>query len=128
MATKTEKAAAKATAAAAAGDVNKPDELTPENTVNGDDGQNIAAGSGDAGVDLAGSETNGATGLTGAEVVRKAVFFLGPYHRYSRGDTACFDAEYAEKLAERHIAVWPEDAEKALSPRKGADDHDTDIG
>ncbi|EGT0622058.1 MAG: hypothetical protein E7F41_16355 [Citrobacter sp.] len=128
MATKTEKAAAKAAAAAAAGDVNKPDELTQENTVDGDDGQNIAAGSGDAGVDLAGSETNGATGLAGAEVVRKAVFFLGPYHRYSRGDTACFDAEYAEKLVERHIAVWPEDAEKALSPRKGADDHDTDIG
>lgn len=118
----------KAAKAAAAGDVKKPDELTPENSVDGDDGQNTAAGSGEAGVDLTGSETNGATGLTGAEVARKAVFFLGPYHRYSRGDTACFDAEYAEKLVERHIAVWPEDAEKALSPRKGADDHDTDIG
>ncbi|AYY47732.1 hypothetical protein EGX89_03710 [Citrobacter freundii] len=128
MTTKTEKTAAKAAVAAAAGDVNKPDELTAENTVDGDDGQYIAAGSGNAGVDLTGSETNVATGLTGAEMVRKAVFFLGPYHRYSRGDTACFDAEYAEKLVERHIAVWPEDAEKALSPRKGADDHDTDIG
>ncbi|EJD6418607.1 hypothetical protein [Citrobacter freundii] len=124
----TTKAAKAAAAAAAAGDVKKPDELTPENTVDGNDGQNTAAGSGDTGVDLTGSETNGATGLTGAEVARKAVFFLGPYHRYSRGDTACFDAEYAEKLVERHIAVWPEDAEKALSPRKGADDHDTDIG
>ena len=103
----TTKAAKAAAAAAAAGDVKKPDELTPENTVDGDGGQNTAAGSGDT---------------------RKAVFFLGPYHRYSRGDTACFDAEYAEKLVERHIAVWPEDAEKALSPRKGADDHDTDIG
>lgn len=68
--------AAKA-AAAAAGDVKKPDELTPENTVDGDDGQNTAAGSGEAGVDLTGSETNGATGLTGAEVARKAVFFPG---------------------------------------------------
>lgn len=119
--------AAKA-ATAAAGDVKKPDELTPENTMDGNDGQNTAAGSGDAGVDLTVSETNGATGLTGAEVVRKAVVFLGPYHRYSRGDTACFDAEYAEKLVERHIAVWPKDAEKALSLRKGVDDHDTDIG
>lgn len=124
----TTKAAKTAAAAAAARDVKKPDELTPENTVDGDDGQNTAAGSGDAGVDLTGSETNGATGQTGAEVVRKAVVFLGPYHRYSRGDTACFDAEYAEKLVERHIAAWPKDAEKALSPRKGADDHDTDIG
>ncbi|EMG9923997.1 MULTISPECIES: hypothetical protein [Citrobacter] len=124
----TTKAAKAAAAAAAAGDVKKPDELTPENTVDGDDGQNTAAGSGDAGVDLTGSETNGATGLTGAEVARKAVVFLGPYHRYSRGDTACFDAEYAEKLVERHIAVWPKDAKKALSPRQGADDHDTDIG
>ena len=119
--------AAKA-AAAAAGDVKKPDELTPENTMDGNDGQNTAAGSGDAGVDLTVSGTNGATGLTGAEVVRKAVVFLGPYHRYSRGDTACFDAEYAEKLVERHIAVWPKDAEKALSLRQGVDDHDTDIG
>lgn len=119
--------AAKA-AATAAGDVKKPDELTPENTVDGNDSQNTAAGSGDAGVDLTVSETNGVTGLTGAEVVRKAVVFLGPYHRYSRGDIACFDAEYAEKLVERHIAVWPKDAEKALSLRKGVDDHDTDIG
>ncbi|ELV0566565.1 hypothetical protein SIM45_004326 [Salmonella enterica] len=120
--------AVKAAKAAAADDVKKLDEQTPENTVDGDDGQHTAAGSGNAGVGLTGSEANGATGLTGAEVARKAVFFLGPYHRYSRGDTACFDAEYAETLVERHIAVWPEDAEKALSPRKGADDHDTDIG
>lgn len=120
--------AAKAAAAAAAGDAKKPDELMPENTVDGGAGPGTAVDSGHAGVDLTGSETNGATGLTGAEVARKAVVFLGPYHRYSRGDTACFDAEYAEKLVERHIAVWPKDAKKALSPRQGADDHDTDIG
>lgn len=124
----TTKAAKAAAAAAAAGDVKKPDELMPENAEDGDDGQNTATGSGNAGVDLTGSEANGAMGLTGAEVARKAVVFLGPYHRYSRGDTACFDAKYAEVLVERHIAVWPNDAEKALSPRQGADDHDTDIG
>lgn len=78
MATKTEKTAAEAAVAAAAGDVNKPDELTAENTVDGDDGQYIAAGSGNAGVDLTGSETNVATGLTGAEMVRKAVFSRDP--------------------------------------------------
>ncbi|ECL7394910.1 hypothetical protein FTS54_21805 [Salmonella enterica subsp. enterica] len=120
--------AVKAAKAAAADDVKKLDEQTTKNTVDGDDGQHTAAGSGNAGVDLTGSEANGATGLTGAEVARKAVVFLGPYHRYSRGDTACFDAEYAEKLVERHIVVWPKGAKKALSPRQGADDHDTDIG
>jgi hypothetical protein len=105
----TTKAAKAAAAAAAAGDVKKPDELTPENTRTGQR-QNTAAGSGDTGVDLTGSETNVATSLTGTAEMVRAVFFLGPYHRYSRGDTACFDAEYAEKLVERHIAVWPEDA------------------
>ncbi len=74
----TTKAAKAAAAAVAAGDVKKPDELTPENTVDGDDGQNTAAGSGDTGVDLTGSETNGATVLTGAEVMRKAVFSWDP--------------------------------------------------
>ncbi|HAO0322002.1 TPA: hypothetical protein IGZ64_001796 [Escherichia coli] len=120
--------AKKEAAAAAAVDVKKQDDLPTEHTVDGDGDQSTAAGSGNDGVDLTVSEVNGATGLTGAEVARKAVVFLGPYHRYSRGDTACFDAEYAEELVERHIAVWPEDAKKAMSPRKGADNHDTEIG
>lgn len=59
---------------------------------------------------------------------RRAVVFLGPYHRYSRADVAAFDAEYAEELVSRKIAAWPEDAEKALNPRKAGDDHETDIG
>lgn len=59
---------------------------------------------------------------------RRAVVFLGPYHRYSRSDVAAFDAEYAEELVSRKIAAWPEDAEKALNPRKAGDDHETDIG
>lgn len=62
------------------------------------------------------------------EDTRRAVAFLGPYHRYSRGDIACFDAEYAKQLVARRIAVWPEDAKRALNPRKGDDDHETDIG
>ncbi|EGR8573208.1 hypothetical protein I8C60_004360 [Salmonella enterica] len=65
---------------------------------------------------------------TEGNVERKAVVFLGPYHRYSRGDVACFDVQYAEALVERRIAVWPEDAKKVLSPQSGASDHDTDIG
>lgn len=59
---------------------------------------------------------------------RRAVVFLGPYHRYSRADVAAFDAEYAEELVSRKIAAWLEDAEKALNPRKAGDDHETDIG
>lgn len=59
---------------------------------------------------------------------RRPVVFLGPHHRYSRGDTACFDSEYAQELVARRIAVWPEDAKRALNPRKGDDDHETDIG
>ncbi|EPJ7184088.1 hypothetical protein [Citrobacter amalonaticus] len=124
----TTKAAKAAAAVAAASDVIKPDEITLGNTVMGDEGQNTVTGSGNAGADLTSGDHGGISCLTGTEVKRKAVVFLGPYHRYSRGDTACFDAEYAEKLVERHIAVWPKDAEKALSLRKGVDDHDTDIG
>lgn len=60
--------------------------------------------------------------------VRRAVVFLGPYHRYSRADVAAFDAEYAEELVTRKIAAWPEDAKRALNPRRGDDDHETDIG
>lgn len=59
---------------------------------------------------------------------RRPVVFLGPHHRYSRGDTACFDDAHAQELVARKIAVWPEDAKRALNPRKGDDDHATDIG
>lgn len=59
---------------------------------------------------------------------RRAVVFLGPYHRYSRADVAAFDAEYAEELVKRKIAAWPEDAKRVLNPRRGDDDHETDIG
>lgn len=60
---------------------------------------------------------------------RQAVVFLGPYHRYSRGDTACFDAETANTLVEvRKVAVWPKDARRALNPRQGDDENATDIG
>lgn len=59
---------------------------------------------------------------------RKAVTFLGPHHRYSRGDIACFDSKYAEELVSRGIAVWPKDAKRAMAPKPGDDDFDTDIG
>lgn len=59
---------------------------------------------------------------------RIAVVFLGPYHSYSRADTACFDAEIAAQLVERNIAVWLKDAKKALSSRPGEFENDTDIG
>lgn len=59
---------------------------------------------------------------------REAVVFLGPYHRYSRGDMAVFDAQYAQELVARRIAVWPRDAKRAMSPRPGDDDYATDIG
>ncbi|CAM8072566.1 Gp7 [Atlantibacter hermannii] len=79
--------------------------------------------------------TNAAIGTTvpaGDEMAqqskRAAVVFLGPYHRYSRGDMAVFDAQYAQELVDRRIAVWPRDAKRALSPRPGDDDYATDIG
>lgn len=59
---------------------------------------------------------------------RKAVVFLGPYHSYSRADTACFEAEIAAQLVERKIAVWLKDAKKALSSRPGEFENDLDIG
>lgn len=59
---------------------------------------------------------------------RKAVTFLGPHHRYSRGDIACFDSKYAEELVSRGIAVWPKDAKRAMTPKPGDSDFDTDIG
>lgn len=63
-----------------------------------------------------------------SEPERRSVVFLGPHHRYSRADVAAFDAEYAEELVARKIAVWSEDAKRALNPRRGDDDHETDIG
>lgn len=63
-----------------------------------------------------------------AQAERKAIVFLGPYSRYSRGDIACFDLQHAEELVERHIAVWPKDAERAMAPKPGDNDFDTDIG
>ena len=59
---------------------------------------------------------------------RAAVVFLGPHTRYVRGDVATFDAERAAELVEKGVAVWPKDAKRALNPRKGDTDHDTDIG
>lgn len=83
---------------------------------------------GAADTDQTSSHEDGTVVPTEGNVERKAVTFLGPYHRYSRGDVACFDVQYAEALVERRIAVWPEDAKKVLSPQSGASDHDTDIG
>lgn len=86
-------------------------------------------GTGDENSDADDSLKNGTVVPTGAEVSRKAVVFLGPHHRYSRGDVATFDAKKAQELVEvRGVAVWPKDAKKALASRPGADDHDTDIG
>ncbi|HDU5994059.1 TPA: hypothetical protein RFW84_004973, partial [Klebsiella pneumoniae subsp. pneumoniae] len=56
------------------------------------------------------AQDNHATVVAQAE--RKSVVFLGPHHRYSRGDIACFEGTRAEELVNRHIAVWPEDAER----------------
>ncbi len=44
------------------------------------------------------------------------------------GDIACFEGTRAEELVNRRIAVWPEDAERALKPKPGDSDFDTDIG
>jgi hypothetical protein len=59
---------------------------------------------------------------------RKSVVFLGPHSRYSRGDIAWFEGSHAEELVKRRIAVWPKDAERALKPKPGDSDFDTDIG
>lgn len=85
-------------------------------------------GTGDENSDADDSLKNGTVVPTGAEVSRKAVVFLGPHHRYSRGDTACFEAATAEALVKRGIAVWPKDSKRALSPRPGDNDNDTDVG
>ena len=76
-----------------------------------------------------GKSENGTTVPAGVNVPeRKAVVFLGPHHRYSRGDKAWFDSQYADTLVERKIAVLPKDAKRALAPRPGDNDFDTDIG
>lgn len=76
-----------------------------------------------------GNSENGTTVPEGVNVLeRKAVVFLGPHNRYSRGDKAWFDSQYAETLVERNIAAWPKDAKRALAPRPGDHDFDTDIG
>lgn len=85
-------------------------------------------GNGDENSDADDSLRNGTVVPTGADLSQKAVVFLGPHHRYSRGDTACFEAATAEALVNRRIAVWPKDAKKALAPRPGDDAYDTDIG
>lgn len=38
------------------------------------------------------------------------------------------DRSHAEELVKRRIAVWPKDAERALKPKPGDSDFDTDIG
>ena len=72
------------------------------------------------------SQDNRATVVAQAE--RKSVVFLGPHSRYSRGDIAWFEGSHAEELVKRRIAVWPKDAERALKPKPGDSDFDTDIG
>ncbi|HHT0477068.1 MULTISPECIES: hypothetical protein [Klebsiella] len=72
------------------------------------------------------AQDNHATVVAQAE--RKSVVFLGPHSRYSRGDIAWFEGSHAEELVKRRIAVWPKDAERALKPKPGDSDFDTDIG
>lgn len=93
-------------------------------------GETLSDGGNDpsATVDDSGDEDGETTSEGVNTSTRKAVVFLGPHHRYSRGDTACFDAVHAKDLVDRNIAVWPEDAKKAMAPRKGESDFDTDIG
>lgn len=93
----------------------------------GPDGE-ANAGTGGENSDADNSLKNGTVVPTGAEVSRKAVVFLGPYHRYSRADTACFEAASAEALVKRGIAVWPKDEKRALRPRPGNNENDTDVG
>ncbi|HID4625138.1 hypothetical protein OW867_25460 [Klebsiella pneumoniae] len=72
------------------------------------------------------AQDNHATVVAQAE--RKSVVFLGPHSRYSRADIAWFEGSHAEELVKRRIAVWPKDAERALKPKPGDSDFDTDIG
>ena len=73
------------------------------------------------------SDGNGTT-VPAKKSDRIAVVFIGPYHRYSRGDVACFERKQAEDLVTRKIACWPKDKAKALAPKPGDTNFDTDIG
>lgn len=110
------------------------DTATITTTANSADGSDaiidaISPGDGVASTDVInGDEIGTVVPVVKSVPERRAVVFLGPYHRYSRADVAAFDAEYAEELVSRKIAAWPEDAKRALNPRRGDDDHETDIG
>lgn len=110
------------------------DTATITTTANSADGSDaiidaISPGDGVASTDVInGDEIGTVVPVVKSVPERRAVVFLGPYHRYSRADVAVFDAEYAEELVSRKIAAWPEDAKRALNPRRGDDDHETDIG
>lgn len=107
---------------------------TGDNTVGADGGESTSGSDADAPVD--GPENTGTSNSKSepqapAEVKvpeRKAVVFLGPYSRYSRGDIACFESDHANELVSRRIAVWPKDAKRAMAPKPGDNDFDTDIG
>ncbi|WP_407257935.1 hypothetical protein [Klebsiella quasipneumoniae] len=73
-----------------------------------------------------GTQDNHATVVAQAERKIRCVPWAAP--PYSRGDIACFEGSRAEELVKRRIAVWPEDAERALKPKPGDSDFDTDIG
>lgn len=58
---------------------------------------------------------------------QKAVCFIVPWKRYSRGDVAVFPSERATELVERGAAQWLDS--KAKKTNAGDDDnHETDIG
>lgn len=96
-----------------------------DTVIDNNDINDVVTTSGDGGD---GGENGTVVPVVKSDPERRAVVFLGPYHRYSRADVAAFDAEYAEELVKRKIAAWPEDAKRALNPRRGDDDHETDIG
>ncbi|MBA5234759.1 hypothetical protein H2Y56_22010 [Pectobacterium aroidearum] len=56
---------------------------------------------------------------------RLVIQFLGPHHRYSRGDKAAFNVDYAEPLIVRGIACLPRDYAKH---QKGRVKDDYDLG
>ncbi|EPY8414653.1 hypothetical protein ACXG8N_005124 [Klebsiella aerogenes] len=97
-------------------------------------GENTSGSDADAGAPVDGPEITGTSNSepqAPAEVKvpeRKAVVFLGPYSRYSRGDIAHFESNHADELVSRRIAVWPKDAKRAMAPKPGDNDFDTDIG
>ncbi|WP_240325849.1 hypothetical protein, partial [Klebsiella quasipneumoniae] len=97
-------------------------------------GENTSGSDTDAGAPVDGPEITGTSNsepqAPAAVKVpeRKAVVFLGPYSRYSRGDIAHFEGNHADELVSRRIAVWPKDAKRAMAPKPGDNDFDTDIG